>query len=331
MVFMYKRIITHHDLDGIVSASLCSDYYGIDNIIFASPTYIEDKHITVSKTDIICDLPYSGSCGLWFDHHPGNNHKFKYYGINPKEIPGHYSLKPSCARVILDYLKNASWAEYIEETVRQTDLIDSFAYASKEEWEKQTTGKLLNFAIMLPGETTTDKSDFMRKLVKTIIKHSLEEILEFDWVKPRIEEYLILEEKMIALISESIIFLPQDTEKTIPIVDMTRHNRKPDVIRTLAFKIYPDAKAIILIQNSHIKNVKTNNLNISMSIGFRYFNKKHGKDIGLIMDTLGLGDGHKGAAGGRVICESKQDLLKKKQNVLNNIFDLWQQQPGIIA
>ncbi len=327
---MYKRIITHHDLDGIVSAALCSDYYNIDNIIFASPTSIEDKHITVSKTDIICDLPYAASCGLWFDHHPGNNHKFKYYGINPQTIPGSYSLKPSCARVILDHLKNASWNEHIEETVKQTDLIDSFAYPSKEDWEKETTGKLLNFAILMPGETSVEKSKFMTKLVGMITKYSLEEILEFDWVKPRIDQYRISEEKMTSLIAQSIVFLPQDTEKSIPVIDMTKHNSKPDVIRTLAFKIYPHAKAIILIQNSYMKNIKTNNLNISMSIGFCYFNKKHGKDIGSIMDSLGLGDGHKGAAGGRIICESKQDMLNKKQTVLNNIFDLWQQQPETI-
>jgi len=328
---MYNRIVTHNDLDGIVSASLCSDYYGIDNIIFASPTSIEDKHVTVSKTDIICDLPYTPSCGLWFDHHPGNSYKFKYYGFNPQDIPGDYSLKPSCARVILDYLKNAVWPKHIEETVKQTDLIDSFAYASKAEWEKETPGKLLNFAVTLPGETNASKSNFITKLVGTIIDYSLEEILEFDWVKSRIEQYRIEEEKMTELISKSIIFLPQDTEKTIPIMDMTRYNRKPDLIRTLAFKIHPEAKAVILIQNNHVGNVKTNNLNISMSIGFRYFNKKHGKDIGFIMDHLGLGDGHKGAAGGRVMCESKQDMQKKKQTALNNIFDLWQQQPEIIT
>jgi hypothetical protein len=44
------------------------------------------------------------------------------------------------------------------------------------------------------------------------------------------------------------------------------------------------------------------------------------------MRTLNIGDGHPGAAAGTVRCSSKQEMLKKKKEILNQIFKLWSAQ-----
>jgi hypothetical protein len=47
-------------------------------------------------------------------------------------------------------------------------------------------------------------------------------------------------------------------------------------------------------------------------------NREHQrKNIGEIMRMLNIGDGHPGAAAGTVHCASKQEMLKKKRDLLN--------------
>jgi hypothetical protein len=63
---------------------------------------------------------------------------------------------------------------------------------------------------------------------------------------------------------------------------------------------------------------------MSLSIGGNRQDKK--KNISEIMRTLNIGDGHPGAAAGQVRCKSKQEMLKKKKEVLNQVFRLWSNQ-----
>jgi hypothetical protein len=55
-------------------------------------------------------------------------------------------------------------------------------------------------------------------------------------------------------------------------------------------------------------------------------NRSNRRNIGEIMRTLNIGDGHPGAAAGTVRCRSKQEMLKKKQELVNQIFTLWASQ-----
>jgi len=48
---------------------------------------------------------------------------------------------------------------------------------------------------------------------------------------------------------------------------------------------------------------------------------EHNKDIGDIMRSLNLGSGHAGAAAGVINCDSKEEMLKKKNQLLNEIWD----------
>ena len=41
------------------------------------------------------------------------------------------------------------------------------------------------------------------------------------------------------------------------------------------------------------------------------------------MRLLNMGDGHPGAAAGTIRCKSKQEMLKKKEEILNQVFNLW--------
>jgi hypothetical protein len=60
-----------------------------------------------------------------------------------------------------------------------------------------------------------------------------------------------------------------------------------------------------------------------MSLSIHGNKPHHAKNIGEIMRTLNIGDGHPGAAAGTVRCRSKLEMLKKKKEILNQIFRLW--------
>jgi oligoribonuclease NrnB/cAMP/cGMP phosphodiesterase (DHH superfamily) len=100
---VYKRIITHSDFDGVVSAAICGHIFNIDHYFFTGPRVIQESKIVITKKDIVCDLPPPLVYGLWFDHHEGNSEEIRSRGLDPDQIEGCFSLKPSCGRVIYDY------------------------------------------------------------------------------------------------------------------------------------------------------------------------------------------------------------------------------------
>ena len=63
-----------------------------------------------------------------------------------------------------------------------------------------------------------------------------------------------------------------------------------------------------------------------MSLSIKANQQMRGKNIGEIMRTLNIGDGHPGAAAGTVRCQSKQEMLRKKKEYLGQIFRLWSSQ-----
>jgi len=74
------------------------------------------------------------------------------------------------------------------------------------------------------------------------------------------------------------------------------------------------------------QRVKSNHLGFSMSLSINGNRKDQNKNIGEIMRTLNIGDGHPGAAAGTLRCRSKQEMLKKKKELLEQIFRLWSSQ-----
>jgi oligoribonuclease NrnB/cAMP/cGMP phosphodiesterase (DHH superfamily) len=124
----YDRIITHDDFDGVASAAICSYMYDIDKIVFAGPNTVTRSEIAITDHDIVCDLPYPLTAGLWFDHHTGNLGELQLRGIDSTTIPGAFADKPSCCRVVLDYFsRDEELPEDFEVMADDADLIDSSA------------------------------------------------------------------------------------------------------------------------------------------------------------------------------------------------------------
>jgi oligoribonuclease NrnB/cAMP/cGMP phosphodiesterase (DHH superfamily) len=328
----YEKIVTHNDFDGILCASICSAVLKVDRVIFVGPMAVSRNQVTITEKDIVCDLPYPVQCGLWFDHHEGNLQELEYRQIDIQSIPGRFDRKPSCSRVVYQYFsERMKVPPHFESAVEEADVIDGFLYGSVDEWRRETPGKVIDLSLKAHASIADRQMEFMRNLVQHLRDRSIEEVAHLGFVQKRLRQYREEEEGMIRMIRDSSLFLDQDTGREIVVVDLTPHRRRPHLIKNLAFLIYPDALAVLEIYNLMDQGVKTNNLALSMALSIVANQHDHPKNIGEIMRTLNIGDGHPGAAAGTVPCRSKQEMLRKKKEILNQIFRLWSSQTGPLS
>ena len=318
------RIVTHDDLDGVVSAALVSLALGIDRFYFAGPVNIQAGRDATTESDVVCDLPCPVRVGMWFDHHPGNLVDLELREIDPASIPGKFAAEPSCARVVYDHFKNeVEFPEFMAETVKRTDRIDSFDYRTMEEWREPTPERKLADAMFASSTDRRGYYPFMEKVLRMLRSGSMEEALVDPEVAEMAMRYQVTEEKSLALFQQDSTFHPNDPDHEILVVDLTRHKRKPDVIRSAGFILHPEVKAVLLVGSAFAGGKKTNNLSFSMSLSFLMNREEHKKDIGEIMRELNIGDGHPGAGAGRMDCRSKDEKLRVKEATVTRIIQLW--------
>jgi oligoribonuclease NrnB/cAMP/cGMP phosphodiesterase (DHH superfamily) len=320
----FERIVTHNDFDGIVSGAFCARALGVGKVLFAGPLTIIRSQITLTEKDVVCDLPYPLQCGLWFDHHEGNLQELEYRKIDPGSIPGRFDLKLSCSRVVFEYFsERMELPPHFSQAVDEADIIDGFTYASMEDWRRETPGKIIDLTLKVHFLSAEDQASHMRNLVRELRDHPIERVSQFDFVQRKLKQYWEEEGRMLKVIRDSSYFIEQDEKREVPVIDLTSYQRRPHLIKNLAFLVHPEALGVLEVYNLTEQGVKSNHLGFSMSLSILGNRQNHKKNIGEIMRSLNIGDGHPGAAAGQVRCRSKQEMLKKKKEVVNQIFKLW--------
>jgi len=322
---MYEKIITHNDFDGLVSAAICSFFYDVESIQFAGPNTITHAQISIGDQDIVCDLPYPLTCGLWFDHHAGNLEELKYRNIDPATIPGHFDLQPSCARVCFNYLAPLkTLPAHFSGMVDEADIIDSFNYPSIEAWCRETPGKIIDAAIRVKGQMDLrEKQDLMREWILLLRDRSITEVAATPSIQANYQQLLAEEEEMRNLIRQNASFHPKDPQQEVIILDFTHFKWRPSIVKNLAYLEFPRARAVVELNALFKRGVKTNDFGLSMALSLTLNGVPHRYDVGEIMRELNIGDGHAGAAGGTVYCQSKNDMLREKNQILNELIAIW--------
>lgn len=323
---MYDRIITHQDFDGVISAVLCSFAFKTNQIVFTQPRVVQDARISITDDDIVCDLPYPLECAMWFDHHEGNLEDLQYRKIDPQSIDGRFEIRDSCARVIYEYLHDHQLPDFFTTMVQEADIIDAFNYKNIDDWRAETPGKIVDAAIKVAENSPEQKRQFLRSLVQLLKERPIDQVAATPGVVKRYKQFQQVEQEMLDLIRDNISFLPQDTDKKLIIIDLTRHAKRTFIYKNLACLLEPDARAVIQVSSLYQNRVKTNDLSFSMSLSVNMNQTEHHKDIGEIMRLLNIGNGHPGAAAGTVYCDSKAEMLKQKEQVLNEIYRLFMEQ-----
>jgi len=80
---------------------------------------------------------------------------------------------------------------------------------------------------------------------------------------------------------------------------------------------------VVETRSLYKQGTKTNNFGVSISLSPNVDCGAIQKDLGGIMRDLNIGDGHRGAAGGSVYCRSKDEMMRKKRELLGKILLLW--------
>jgi hypothetical protein len=323
----FSSIVTHNDFDGVASAAICSWAFDIESVRFAGPMTITNAEISITAEDIVCDLPYPLECGMWFDHHIGNLEEVKLRGIDPATIPGKFAPEPSCARVIFDYFsQEETLPEDYARLAGEADTIDSFAYKDIEDWRRETPAKRIDWAIKARVTTPQAQRTFLRDLVFFLRDLSLEEAAAQPEIVARAERYRVEEADMLEKIQKYARFLDQDTTRQLVIIDFSKFSRPARVDKKLAGLLHPEAKGFVEIKPVFRQGKRTHDISISLSLALSMQQQDHPKDMGEIMRTLNMGDGHAGAAAGVRRCESAVESRNATEEILSEVWRLWEEQ-----
>lgn len=324
----FARIVTHDDFDGVVSAALCSLAERIDDFRFAAPGSILDAGLEVASDTIVCDLPHHPAAGRWFDHHVGNLEDYRLKGGDPEAVRDTFREEKSCARVVYGYYRARGFAfpAFIEATVDEADIVDSFDYRDLEDWRRETPGKILSDTLRIYFPSRGERNRYMRHLIRRIRETPLEEVLTDPEVQEKSRHYREAEEKSRALIERLACFHPEDEAREIVLIDTTGLKHAPNILKSLAFLSYPEASAVLEVKSLFRQNRKTNDIAFSMSLSPSLEVASSAKDVGEIMRSLNIGDGHRGAGAGRIQARSKAEMMKQKDQILQKILGIWRAQ-----
>lgn len=324
----FTKIVTHDDFDGVVSAALCGLANGIDHVRFAGPVSVLDAGLEVDACTILCDLPHHPAAGLWFDHHSGNLEDYRLKGGDPEAVRDTFREEKSCARVVYGYYRerNVAFPEFMGATVDEADRVDSFDYRDIEDWQRDTPGKMLADTLRSSFPSRPERNRYMRNLIRRIREAPLEEVATDPAVREQSRLYREMEEKSRSLIERMASFHPADPGREVILLDTTGLKHAPHILKSLAFLSHPGAMAVLEVKSLFRQNRKTNDLGFSMSLSPSLEVASSEKDIGEIMRSLNLGDGHRGAGAGRIPCPSKADMLKQKEQILRKILGIWANQ-----
>lgn len=317
-------IVTHDDFDGIAGAAILSWGFDISDIRFAGPITIAKAEIPISRADIVCDLPYPLECGMWFDHHTGNLEELRLRGIDRTTIPGRFAEAPSCVRVIYDYFaeKDDLPMDYIE-LADVSDLIDSFAYPSLDDWRADTPANRIDRAIKCSSSSRYEHADFLRSLVFDLRDLSLDDVANQPLIIERARLYGETELRMLENIQKYRLRLPEDLNNELYIVDMTSFSQPARIDKKLIGLVDPFAKGYVEMKPVFKQGQKSHHVAVGLSLALSMQQNEHQKDMGEIVRLLNLGDGHKGAAAGVKEGQSAHDFQKARRELPLKILEIW--------
>ena len=215
---------------------------------------------------------------------------------------------------------------HVAQAVDEADIIDGFTYSSLEDWRKETPGKIIDLTLKVHFPSAEEQASHMRNLVRELRDRPIGEVSQLDFVQRRLKQYREEEGRMLKVIRDSSYFIEEDEKREVVVIDLTSYQRRPHLIKNLALLIYPEASGVLEVYNLVEHGVKSNHLGFSMSLSINGNRRNRKKNIGEIMRTLNMGDGHPGAAAGNIRCRSKQEMLKKRKEILGQIYKLWSNQ-----
>ncbi len=282
------RLITRSDFDGLVCAVLLKEVMDIESIEFVHPKDVQDGKISVGANDILTNLPYVSTVGLWFDHHSSEAVR---NDVGHTDFKGRFEVAPSAARVVYNYYKEkgegAKLAKY-DALLESVDKSDS-ATLSHDDVVSPTGWILLSY-VMDPRtglayfhSYRVSNRELMMKMVEWIPTMSVDEILAQNDVKERIDRYFEGQEQFKRTMREH-----SRAEANVIITDLRGIGEMPTGNRFLIYTMFPEQNIQVRVFDGKKGEF------VVCALGHSIFNRTSKTDVGKLMDRYG-GGGHRGA------------------------------------
>jgi len=296
------RLVTRSDFDGLACAVLLEELEMIDDILFVHPNDMQEGRVEIDEKDITTNLPYVPGCHLAFDHHLS---EIKRLG---KKYDNHIIIPeaPSAARVVYEYYGGpAGFPNVGQDLMEAVDKGDS-AQFSMEEVLNPDDWPLLNF--IMDSRTGLGRFrgfripnyELMMELIDACRNHSIEEILELEDVKERVDLYKEQAElfkdqlQRCSTVHGNLVVFNSLEEETIYVGN-----------RFIIYALFPQCNISMHVLWGRDKQ------NIAFAVGKSIFDRSSNTNIGELMLQYGGGGHH--AAG---TCQSDPILAETVKQAL---------------
>ena len=293
---MNAKIITRPDFDGVVCSVLLKEALG-DHlpVLWTQPNEIQHGLVPVNSHDIIANLPISGNCALWFDHHVTNKIE--------KAQDGLFRIAPSAAGLVYEYYEDNLSCRF-ETLVEQADKIDD-AQLELDEIQHPERYPYILLSMTISADRL-DESTYCDHLVTLLRTQNIEQILKDPIVSRRCSQ----------TVEENAAYrghLERHTrlQEKVSITDFREMDPAPTGNRFLVYSLFPET--VVNVKTFNEKN-KT-----AIKIGHSIVNRHCKVNAGRLLTKYG-GGGHRGAGACRIdpnkadaYLEEIVDLLVRNQ------------------
>lgn len=270
------RLVTRGDLDGLTASVLLSEMETIDEILLVHPQDITDRKVTITRDDILANVPYHPAAGMWFDHHA--------HTVMPESsFRGAYAVAPSVARVISDHYASPRLQRF-SRLVDETDRFDS-ADLTREDVARPDDIILLGFLI---DPRTGLKGDFRKmfaSLVERIRERGVSPVLGDPDIKEQIATLRQQDQRF-----RDFLLTHSQVHDNVVVTDYRGVEQFPVGNRFLIYEAFPECNVSLRIQWGPDRKF------VALNLGHSIFNRTCAVDVGELCRNYG-GGGHFGAGG----------------------------------
>ena len=272
------RLVTRPDLDGLTCAVLLSHCETIDSVELVEPQEVTDRQVPIREDDILANLPYHPSCGMWFDNHLLTDAR----STPPQGFRGRYGSAPSAAHLVYaHYSPSHPELERYEELVRETDRLDS-AQLGLEDVVSPAGYTLLGFTLD-PKSGLGNVREYFLELLPALQTSSIQDVLALPAVQDRARQLKEQDRKF-----REVAVAHSRLDGDVVVTDFRTVDPIPIGNRFLVYTLYPETTLSVRVQRTDAPD------KVAVSVGRSIFNRTSRANIGVLMSLYG-GGGQAGA------------------------------------
>jgi hypothetical protein len=293
------RVVTRGDLDGLTCSLILTICEKVDGIELVHPQEISERRFEVRRDDIVANLPYHPSCGMWFDNHLLTDKN----GTPPRGFIGRYAQAPSAARVVYDhYLPDHPELRRFEALLADTDRFDSAQLQLDDIVNPK--GYILLAYTLDPRTGLGAFQQYFHLLLSAFQQKSLEEVLALPQVQERVTR---MREQDRAF--RDVTLAHSRLDGTVVVTDFRSAQNIPVGNRFLVYTLYPEATLSVRIHWNPRRE------GVIVSVGRSILNRSSRTNVGVLLSLFG-GGGHAGAGS----CQLATDVADARiQEILTGL------------